>query len=255
MKNSIIPFLIGFLFAILLMKTCQSCDTSPKSNATDNINQVDSLQIIKQAQNTLKGQIIENETIIASLSKTVDQLRAKEAQGNKRAGELAKTIEAQKKELEKQGASLERLTVLLAETEAKFEAPVTIEQGIGDEIGEELPTYHTEYSDPENWFSLKGDINPNTNLANYSLNVRNEFEIADFKAADGKAKFRVESKNPYSYVLPGTNSFEVPISVERPKNRRLGLGLTLGAFAGKDFFSKNVVSGYGLGFGLSYRLL
>lgn len=255
MKNPIVPFLLGFLLAVLVLKGCQSCTGTPKTNETDNINQIDSLEIIRSAEAPLKGQIIENQAIIKELAATVDALKAKAAQGNKRAGELAEIIERQKKELEKEGAKLESLTLLLAETKAQFQSDVTVDEGVGDEVGGELPTYSTKYTDPDNWFSLEGKIDPNTEKADYSLSVRNEFEIADFTAADGVAKFRVSSKNPFSYVLPGTNTFKVPITVEKPKNRRVGLGVTLGAFAGKDFLAKDIVLGYGAGIGLYYRIL
>ena len=255
MKNFILPFISGLLVMFLIMQGCNSCKGKSETNATENLNQIDSLTIIQQAQAPLKGQIAQNETIIADLAATIDQLRAKEKQGNKRAGELADIIEKQKAELEREGAKLQSLTLLLAETKAQFRADVTTEEGVGGEVGEDLPTYKTNYTDPDNWFSLTGSINPNTEKADYSLSVRNEFVISDFVAKDGVAQFRVASNNPYSFVLPGTNTFQVPITIEKPKNRRLGLGITAGAFAGKDFFSKDITALYGAGFGFYYRIL
>ena len=254
MKNPILFFLLGCIATFLLMRGCDSCK-GETTNKTDNINQVDSLKIIQTAQAPLRGQIVENETIIASLSKTVDELRAKERQGNKLAGELATIVEKQKAQLERERARLESLTVLLTETQAKFQAVVTKEQGVGSEVGEDLPIYKTEYQDPDNWFSLTGSLDPNTEKADYSLLVRNEFVISDFTTSEGVAKFRVDSRNPYSYVLPGTNTFQVPIKIEKPKQRRFGLGFTTGAFVVKDFFSPDIRAGYGAGFGFYYRIL
>lgn len=255
MKNPILFFLLGCLATFLLMRGCESCASKQTSNRTDNINRVDSLKIIQQAQAPLRGQIAENERIIADLAATIDALKAKAAQGNKNAERLAEIIEEQKAALEKEKARLESLTVLLTETQANFQAVLKKNEGVGSEVGEDLPTYSTEYTDPNNWFSLTGEIDPNTEKADYSLTVRNEFVISDFVASDGVAKFRVDSRNPYSYVLPGTNRFEVPIKIERPKQRRIGLGLMAGAFAGRDAFDKRLVAGYGLGFGLYYRIL
>lgn len=255
MKNKILPFIIGFAACFLLVKGCESCTGKPQTNETDNIDTVDSLKIIQTAEAPLRGQIAENQTVIADLAATIDALKAKAAQGNRRAGELAETIERQKAQLERDGAKLESLTVLLAETRAQFETDAIAEEGVGEEVGGELPMYRTKYNDPDNWFSLEGLVNPNTEKADYTLVVRNEFEIADFTTSDGVAKFRVSSRNPYSYVLPGTNTFEVPITVERPKQRRLGIGFTVGAFGGKDFFSKELTALYGAGFGLQYRIL
>lgn len=253
MKNFILPFLAGCLATFLLVQGCNSCKGKPTTNATENLDRIDSLKIIQKAQAPLIGQIIENETIIADLAATVDQLRAKEKQGNKRAGELASIIEQQKAALEKERTKLQSLTVLLTETQADFQA-VLKKQGVGSEVGEDLPTYSTQYTDPDDWFSLTGEINPNTEKADFNLNVRNEFVISDFVTSEGVAKFRVESRNPYSYVLPGTNTFEVPIKIERQKQRRFGLGFTVGTFAVKDFFSPDVRAGYGAGMGLFYRI-
>lgn len=255
MKNPLLFFLAGCLATFLLIKSCESCKGKPTSNKTENINTVDSLTIIQQAQAPLKGQIVENQIVIKQLSETIDQLRAKEKQGNKRAGELADIIEKQKAQLEREGAKLQSLTLLLAETKASFQADVTVEEGVGAEVGEDLPVYLTEYTDPDDWFSLTGRIDPNTEKADYSLLVRNEFVISDFVAKDGVANFRVDSKNPHSYVLPGTNTFQVPITTEKPKNRRLGIGFTLGTFVVKDYFSQDVKLGYGGGLGLYYRIL
>lgn len=254
MKNFLLPFLLGCLATFLLMQGCESCRGKTTSNTTDNINQVDSLKIIQQAQAPLRGQIVENERIITELAATIDALKVKAAQGNKNAERLAAIIEEQKRKLESEKAKLERLTVLLTETQADFHA-VLKKQGVGDEVGEDLPTYSTQYTDPDDWFSLTGEIDPNSERATFNLNVRNEFVISDFVAADGVAKFRVESRNPYSYVMPGTNTFEVPIQLNRPKQRRLGLGFTAGAFAGKDFFNPGLTAGYGIGFGIYYRIL
>lgn len=255
MKNSILYFLAGCLATFLLIKGCESCKGKPKSNETENINTVDSLKIIQTAVAPLQGQIVENEIVIKELSETIDQLRAKEKQGNKRAGELADIIEKQKAQLEREGAKLQSLTLLLAETKAQFQTDVTVEEGVGAEVGEDLPNYKTEYTDPDNWFSLTGTINPNTEKGDYSLSVRNEFVVSDFVAKDGVANFRVDSKNPFTAVLPGTNTFQVPITTEKPKQRRIGFGVTAGAFAGKDFFSAGLVSGYGIGAGFYYRIL
>lgn len=255
MKNFILPFLAGCLATFLLVQGCNSCKGKPTTNATENLDRIDSLKIIQKAQAPLIGQIIENETIIADLAATVDQLRAKEKQGNKNAKHLAGIIEEQKAKLEKEKAKLQSLTILLAETKANFQADVTKDEGVGFEVGEDLPTYNTSYTDPDEWFSLIGSLNPNTMKSDYSLSVRNEFVISDFVAADGVAKFRVESKNPYTFALPGTNTFSVPVTTEKPKQRRFGIGLTLGTFAVKDYFSENVTLGYGGGIGLYYRLL
>lgn len=255
MKNPILFFLLGCLATFLLIQGCNSCKGKPTTNETNNIDQVDSLKIIQTAVAPLKGQIVENEIVIQQLAATIDQLRAKEKQGNKRAGELADIIERQKAELEREGAKLKSLTLLLAETKAQFQADVTVEEGVGSEVGEDLPNYKTKYTDPDNWFSLSGTINPNTEKADYSLSVRNEFVISDFVAKDGVASFRVGSKNPFTSVLPGTNTFQVPITLEKPKNRRLGFGITAGAFAGKDFFSKDITALYGAGIGFYYRIL
>lgn len=255
MKNPLLFFLAGCLATFLLMQGCESCKGKPTSNKTDNINTVDSLKIIRNAEIPLKGQIAENEAIIKGMAATIDELKAKAAHGNKRAGELAEIIEQQKTQLERERANLQSLTVLLTETQAKFQAVVTKEQGVGSEVGEDLPIYNTEYQDPDNWFSLTGRIDPNTEKADYTLLVRNEFVISDFVAADGVAKFRVDSRNPYSYVLPGTNTFQVPIKIEKPKQRRFGLGFTTGAFVVKDFFSPDIRAGYGAGFGFYYRIL
>lgn len=253
MKN-VLYVLLAFGLGFFL-RGCISCTGSPQSNETDNIDKVDSLEIIQQAQAPLKSQVAQNEAIIADLTKIVKELREKERQGNKRAGELASIIEQQKSALEKERAKLQSLTVLLTETQADFQAVLKKDEGVGSEVGEDLPTYSTEYTDPDNWFSLTGEIDPNTEKADFNLNVRNEFVISDFVAADGVAKFRVESRNPYSYVMPGTNTFEVPIQLNRPKQRRLGLGFTAGAFAGKDFFNPGLTAGYGIGFGIYYRIL
>lgn len=254
MKNQILFFLLGCLASFLIMRGCAACRGKPTDNTTNNINQVDSLKIIQQAQAPLRGQIVENERIITDLAGAVDALKIKAAQGNKNAERLASIVEEQKRKLESEKAKLEQLTVLLTETQADFQA-VLQEQGIGEEVGEDLQTYSTAYTDPNEWFSLTGQINPNTEKANFKLNVRNEFVISDFIASDGVAKFRVESRNPYSYVLPGTNTFEVPIQLNRPKQRRFGLGFTAGAFGGKDFFNSGLTAGYGIGFGIYYRVL
>lgn len=251
MKN-VLYVLLAFGLGFFL-RGCISCTGSPQSNETDNIDKVDSLEIIQQAQAPLKSQVAQNEAIIADLTKIVKELREKERQGNKRAGELASIIEQQKAALEKERTKLQSLTVLLTETQADFQA-VLKKQGVGSEVGEDLPTYSTQYTDPDDWFSLTGEINPNTEKADFNLNVRNEFVISDFVTSEGVAKFRVESRNPYSYVLPGTNTFEVPIKIERQKQRRFGLGFTVGAFAVKDFFSPDVRAGYGAGMGLFYRI-
>ena len=253
MKNKILFFLLGCLATFLIMKGCDSCSVKTTSNATDNINQVDSMKIIQQAQAPLRGQIVENERIITELAATIDALKAKAAQGNKNAERLVAIIEEQKRKLESEKSKLEQLTVLLTETKADFHT-VLENQGAGDEVGEDLPTYSTQYTDPDDWFSLTGEINPNTEKADFNLNVRNEFVISDFVTSEGVAKFRVESRNPYSYVLPGTNTFEVPIKIERQKQRRFGLGFTVGTFAVKDFFSPDVRAGYGAGMGLFYRI-
>lgn len=254
MKN-LLPFLFGCLAMFLFMRGCESCNTVKISNETDNINQVDSLKIIQQAEAPLKSQIAENEQIIADLAQTIDQLYAKAAQGNKNAAKLAGIIAEQKSKLEKEKAKLQSLTVLLAETKANFQADVTKNEGVGFEVGEGLPLYSTAYDDPDGWFSLTGSLNPNTLKSDYSLSVRNEFVISDFVADDGVAKFRVESKNPYTFAMPGTNTFSVPVTTEKPRQRRFGIGVTLGTFAVKDYFSENVTLGYGGGIGLYYRIL
>lgn len=254
MKNFVLPFIFGCFATFLIMQGCNSCTSKQTINETDNINQVDSLKIIQTAQAPLRGQIVENEAIIANLAATIDQLKAKAAQGNKNAERLAEIIEQQKSALEREKSKLEKLTVLLTETQADFQA-VLKKQGVGSEVGEDLPTYSTEYTDPDNWFSLTGEIDPNTEKANFNLSVRNEFVISDFVTSEGVAKFRVGSRNPYSYVLPGTNTFEVPITIERQKQRRFGIGFTAGAFAIKDFFSSDVRAGYGAGVGFFYRIL
>lgn len=253
MKNPILFFLLGCLATFMLMRGCDSCANKQTSNATDNIETIDSLKIIQQAQAPLRGQIIENERIINDLAATIDALKAKASQGNKNAERLAEIIAEQKAKLEAEKAKLESLTVLLTETQADFQA-VLKKQGVGSEVGEDLPTYSTQYSDPDNWFSLTGEIDPNTEAADFNLNVRNEFVISDFVTSEGVAKFRVESRNPYSYVLPGTNTFEVPIKVQQKKPRRFGLGFTVGTFVVRDF-EKNISAGYGAGIGLMYRVL
>lgn len=254
MKNFILPFILGAVVTFLVMQGCEACKGTT-SNATQNINRVDSLEIIRQAQAPLKGQIAQNETIIADLAKTVDELRAKAAQGNAQAGKLAEIIERQKAALEKERLKLESLTVLLSETQAKFSTPIKIEEGVGDEIGEDLTKFSTDYTDPDNWFSLTGSFDLATEKADYSLLVRNEFIISDFTTSEGVAKFRVESRNPYSYVLPGTNVFQVPIVRDKPRQRRIGLGIVGGAFAVRDFWTGDVSLGYGLGGGVFYRIL
>ena len=255
MRNPILFFLLGCLATFLLMRGCDSCNGKTTSNKTDNINTVDSLKIIQQAEAPLRGQIVENERIISELAATIYQLEAKARQGNKNAERLAAIIAEQKAKLESEKAKLERLTVLLTETKASFQADVTKEQGVGSEVGEDLPIYKTAYRDSNDWFSLTGRIDPNTEKADYSLLVRNEFVISDFITSQGVAKFRVESKNPYTFSLPGTNTFQVPVTIEKPKQRRFGLGFTAGAFAVKDFFSPDIRAGYGAGFGFYYRIL
>ena len=248
MKN-LIFFVVGAVAGFFFFKTCTPAQ--PEIQATDNIDRIDSLTVLVQDG---ERQLVENEKIIQEMQTLIDGLRKKELEGNRTAGKLAAIIENQKKELEAERAKIQRLTVLLANTKAEFETQLE-EIGVGDEVGVDLPEYTTYYKDSANWFELSGKINPNTRKATFSMTARNEFIISDFSAQDGKARFRVESRNPYTFALPGTNTFSVPVTTEKPKQRRFGIGLTLGTFAVKDYFSENVTLGYGGGIGLYYRLL
>lgn len=247
MKN-LIFFVVGAVAGFFFFKTCTPAQ--PEIQATDNIDRIDSLTVLVQDG---ERQLVENEKIIQEMQTLIDGLRKKEREGNRTAGKLAAIIENQKKELEAERAKIQRLTVLLANTKAEFETQLE-EIGVGDEVGVDLPEYTTYYKDSANWFELSGKINPNTRKATFSMTARNEFIISDFSAQDGKARFRVESRNPYTYVMPGTNSFEFPIGIEKPKQRRFGLGITAGVIAGQDLINKRIVAGYGLSTGLTYRI-
>lgn len=260
MKKTL-PFLItfaaGFFLALMLFK---GCGEKPKSNATNNVGTAtDTATIIQRNKAPLIAEISEKAVIISNLQNTVQELEAMKAKGDKLAGNLAERLRKAESDLAKERGELTRLTLLLSETQANAtvgidekERPVDIEIG-----GEELPPlYEASATEPNGWYKIKATFDTYADTAAFNLLVRNDFEVAEFLDSDGNAKFRVLNRNPYSYTMPGTNVFDLkPTTATIHKKQRFGLGLVAGTFATKDYFSKQVILGYGGGIAIYYRLL
>ena len=225
-KENIIDWLVIILLVVVLISTCKSRQL-PNTMSKEEIKSIldenfDSLKNNNQSSVEIKSIVSEIQTIKDMVSDQDNNLT--EVQRN-----LLSKILTIDTELGNEGKELKGFIDLITSTEIKTDT-IYIIDSTGNvipppKVFADLPIklsipYHDEWNSIDITYDVEKDSLDSKVL------IRNEFEIKQYEK-DGTSMVDINNNNPFTYSLPGTNSFILDTPL---KQSSFSVGLQTGIY-------------------------
>lgn len=247
MKGTTLDNILSILiFVALIVVIIQQCNTKPATMPGDNINTI--IEKLQNSFDTIETEVlgtIQGDISILD-SVLVDRINVlTEAQK-----ELIERVKLSEAKYSKQNKELKQFLSIKTATADTFKQKIYVVDTNGAEVivpewfrnlPWQLKATHVNDMDYVNvFYDLLSDS------VTAEILIHNEFEIEQYEE-DGQSFVRVNNKNPKTYTLPGSSSFNLDLPIQPEEYKPFRAGVQVGVGVTSDLQPRPYI-----GLGLSY---
>lgn len=208
-------WLAAGLLAGLFLARVVSCGNEPAAVATMTDEQIIAT-LVERYDSVQEDKM---RIILSDIEDLRRTLRTRTAELSDAQREVLSRIDRAERTLRRQGAALQSFSNVRTQTIVEREqVPVVVRDTVRDVDTVTISTF--DYKDE--WVQLR--VHQDSVAAWFRLSVRDEFDLLQYEQ-DGQYYAEVQSRNPYTYVRPGTTVFKLDVP---QRQRRWGVGLFAG---------------------------